>query len=280
MIKHMTKGALIILQNETGKVLLQHKDGGAPMHPNKWCLLGGGIEPHESAGHALNREFKEELEWDITEFNHFANYADNDVFFARTKQRAEDLKEKLHEGDDLAYFSEQEIAKLNIAAPHKQILQDFFKRPKTIHFICRGNTFRSIIAEAYLKSLQIDGVKVVSSGSVAHEHKKANESNFLQTVDLLQKHGLKKFVKPHHADQLTQELLDHTDVAIVMNDLVFEDIEKKFKLPHETYYWDIADIGEGNRILKTNEDRSKYQEEVFDEISHHIDKLIADGLGA
>ncbi len=36
-----------------------------------------------------------------------------------------------------------------------------------IHFICRGNSFRSIIAEAYVNSLKFKNLKATSSGTTA-----------------------------------------------------------------------------------------------------------------
>ena len=36
-----------------------------------------------------------------------------------------------------------------------------------VHFICRGNAFRSIIAEAYLNSLKFENLKATSSGTAA-----------------------------------------------------------------------------------------------------------------
>jgi hypothetical protein len=43
-----------------------------------------------------------------------------------------------------------------------------------IHFICRGNSFRSIIAEAYLNSLRIKGLRILSSGTAAASDKAKN----------------------------------------------------------------------------------------------------------
>lgn len=40
---------------------------------------------------------------------------------------------------------------------------------KTIHFVCRGNNFRSRLAEAYLNSKKLPGIKVISSGIEAEK---------------------------------------------------------------------------------------------------------------
>lgn len=122
----MKKGALLILTNATGEVLLQHKDAKAPLHANKWCLFGGGIEKDEDPSTAIRREFTEELEWHIQKFVHFKSYSDHEVFVAHTNRSADELRAKLHEGNDLGFFAQSDLQTLNIAAPHLKFLQDYF----------------------------------------------------------------------------------------------------------------------------------------------------------
>ena len=55
-----------------------------------------------------------------------------------------------------------------------------------IHFICRGNSFRSIIAEAYLNSLEIKDSRVLSSGTAAAPDKARNLAYYRMTLDLLE----------------------------------------------------------------------------------------------
>jgi len=143
----------------------------------------------------------------------------------------------------------------------------------TIHFICRGNTHRSLIAEAYLKSLQLKDVTVFSSGSVADFYRKLNEPRLLKVIARLSKHGIGQFAKTR-ADQLTQERADSADVTVCMNQIVVDECNQLFTLPPNTIVWDIVDTGEGHRIIKPGEDQSKYTEEIYQEITQKVDELV------
>ncbi len=70
----------------------------------------------------------------------------------------------------------------------------------TIHFICRGNSFRSIIAEAYLNSLKINDLVVFSSGSTAALAKARNRPYHQLTLDLLGPHGIREYAKGDYGD--------------------------------------------------------------------------------
>ena len=60
-----------------------------------------------------------------------------------------------------------------------------------IHFMCRGNSFRSIIAEAYLNSFEIEDLSVLSSGATAASDKAGNLVYHRITLELLEKHGIR-----------------------------------------------------------------------------------------
>ena len=52
--------ALVGLVDSRGWLLLQERDEHAPVDPDKWSLVGGGVEPDETAATAAHRELAEE----------------------------------------------------------------------------------------------------------------------------------------------------------------------------------------------------------------------------
>lgn len=144
-----------------------------------------------------------------------------------------------------------------------------------IHFICRGNAFRSIIAEAYLNSLKIPSLKVISSGTIARQCKEDNRLNFPKTLELLEQHGIGQFAKDHYADNVSQDLLDESDIVIFMNKLAQDETLTSFSVPNEAIVWDVIDLGERGRIAKNELEREKYAEDAFQEIIKNVDELVS-----
>ena len=52
--------ALVGVLNSGGWLLHQERDEHAPVDPNKWSLVGGGVEPDEAPAAAARRELAEE----------------------------------------------------------------------------------------------------------------------------------------------------------------------------------------------------------------------------
>jgi protein-tyrosine-phosphatase len=143
-----------------------------------------------------------------------------------------------------------------------------------IQYVCRGNAFRSIIAEAYTNSLKLLGVSVLSSGTHASRYREINAETFPKTLALLQKHGIEQYAKDHYADDLDQELSDKSDVAICLNKIVYEEAIGSFKLPKIVYVWDVKDIGEKGRIATTEAEREAFSEDVYAEIVKNVDDFV------
>jgi protein-tyrosine-phosphatase len=144
-----------------------------------------------------------------------------------------------------------------------------------IHFICRGNCFRSIIAEAYLNSLGVQGITARSSGTVAESDKAENLPYFTRTLDLLGRHGIREFAKVDYGDQLTQSRLAEADINVCLNQRVYDEGQRRVAFPADTRIWAVADIGELGRIPATESERELYREEAYWEIAGNVDRLVA-----
>ncbi len=144
-----------------------------------------------------------------------------------------------------------------------------------VHFICRGNAHRSVMAEAYLKSLNLPNVTVRSSGTVADENWEVNRQPFRDTISLLDTHGIASYAKKS-SEQLTQDRLDENDITICVNSIAYNEGLGIVSFPKNTIIWDIDDTGEGNRLLGVGDESTKYDELIFEEIQAHVDRLVRD----
>ena len=145
-----------------------------------------------------------------------------------------------------------------------------------VHFICRGNAFRSIIAEAYLNSLGVKNLKAISSGTAAAVDRARNQAAYTETLRLLTKNGIREFAKTRYGDQLTSSRLVETDVIICMNQRVYDECQPIVSLPASARIWTVADLGEPGRVAHTERGKRLYREEVYQEIVEGIRKLISE----
>jgi len=141
-----------------------------------------------------------------------------------------------------------------------------------VHFICRANALRSLIAETYLKSFELPNLTVISSGVITDAFRESDRPFFEETTQLLTAHGLEEYIKDD-AEQLTQSRVDDTDVIVVMNDRAFSEAQDIVTLPKDTIVWDITDIGEGARTSGL-EDGRQVEEVIYDEIIVKVDELV------
>ncbi|SFE61537.1 protein-tyrosine phosphatase [Alteribacillus iranensis] len=80
---------------------------------------------------------------------------------------------------------------------------------KHILFVCTGNTCRSPLAEALLRSKATDGVEVKSAGVYAMPDMPASDG----TMDVLKEKGIEL---DHKSQPVTKELVDWADLVLTM----------------------------------------------------------------
>jgi protein-tyrosine-phosphatase len=147
-----------------------------------------------------------------------------------------------------------------------------------VHFICRGNSFRSVIAEAYLNSLKFKNLRAVSSGTTAALDRAGNLVAYTETLRLLAENGIREFAKVGYGDQLTHARLEGADVVICMNQRVYDECQQLVTLPGGTRIWSVADIGEPGRIADTEPQRKLCREEAYQEIVEGTRQLVSEIL--
>ena len=139
----MKQQAVIILKDEHGRILLQHRDEKAPRYPNYWGFFGGGVEEGETPEVALKREAKEELGIeDLAHYKFFGKYKLNDkgetfedyVFIlplSMSGVSVEELNKKLKEGQgegrEAGLFSCKEMDNLKTPPYERSIFKDLCK---------------------------------------------------------------------------------------------------------------------------------------------------------
>ena len=127
-MKNKSRSVCIIIQNNEGKILLMLRDDKPEIRfPNKWITLGGVVENGETPNDAIKREIMEEIEIDLKDFVLFKEYKWPEkteyVYYAILD--LEPAKIKLHEGQDIKYFTLGEVKNVDLAFHDNQIIEDF-----------------------------------------------------------------------------------------------------------------------------------------------------------
>ena len=274
------------------KIIAQKRSHSIVMNPGLIELsAGGAVNSGEECVQAIIRETKEELGINInndeivfigtkTYKKHFAKLHKTSNTFLHTYVIK--LKKQIHsthlqasETSKLYLLSIKKakrlvryhrIVRLGRVTPFynywKLSLQEAekFIYP-TIHFVCRGNTFRSRLAEEYWhKNFQNNkNIKILSSGIEAKERLNGGISYLAK--ELFRKHNLVNHKKSW--TQTTKQNIDASTVVIFMSQTVFEDAEKQFDLSNAVYLiWDIPDVKKNSSDVKPKVAEDIYQKIV------------------
>lgn len=137
-----------------------------------------------------------------------------------------------------------------------------------IHFICRGNTYRSRLAEGYLNLMQLDGIKAISSG-VEADHNLSGPITWWAQKIIMQKN-----ITPFESfvwQKTTKDLLENADLNVFMNSDIHEFCVKNLEFKGEKFdVWDIPDLMEENM---SDDEIIKQTEEVFGRIKQKVEDL-------
>jgi 8-oxo-dGTP pyrophosphatase MutT (NUDIX family) len=121
---------LLILFDQEGRFLLQHRDETAPTYGGYWGFFGGGVEDGEKPEKAIQREAFEELRYSPLNLvpRLVISYRDEKLNRHGTKYYFSELCPcksglELHEGQGMGWFSLSESANLKMTSSNRSILE-------------------------------------------------------------------------------------------------------------------------------------------------------------
>lgn len=108
-----------------------------------------------------------------------------------------------------------------------------------VHFVCSGNVFRSRLAEALLRSLEVPHLLVSSSGVTAQKNTDGPLTWF--AARLFKRHNLVQHMSSFWV-QTTPEILSDVDRVIVMNKESVNELNRLSKAPVAHEVWNVLDM--------------------------------------
>jgi 8-oxo-dGTP pyrophosphatase MutT (NUDIX family) len=130
--------AIVILVDRSGAVLMQHRDGNAPVSPNQWTVPGGRVEPGEAPEVAARREVLEETGLVVDALQPywsgprpyeegFPHTVTVHVYCAPTRAIQDDVV--CGEGLAMVFVPLDEILDRDLAITSRHVLPDFLASP-------------------------------------------------------------------------------------------------------------------------------------------------------
>ncbi|HMT39934.1 MAG TPA: NUDIX domain-containing protein [Candidatus Saccharibacteria bacterium] len=290
---HNSVHAIIITKDH--KIIAQKRSLSIVMNPDMIELsVGGAVNSAEEPLQAIIRETKEELGIHVEpseviyinkrRYNkHYKKLNKTSKTILHTyviKLRSPISNTKLQDSEtSKIYFlpeskakrlvSYHRIARLGRITPFysywKFSLDEAIKfMHPTIHFVCRGNVFRSRIAREYLAK-HSEGIKIISSGIMADHKLFGSISHHAKA--LMKQHGLEDHQKKWV--QTTQRNIDSSTLVIFMSQTILADAKKMIDLTNTKYLvWNIKDISPNSK-----ENNTEKAEQIYQSITEEIKKL-------
>lgn len=113
---------------------------------------------------------------------------------------------------------------------------------KSIHFVCRGNVYRSRLAEAYAKSILQNKTSAQISSSGIEAENALNGDIDPETTRLLSEEMIQSYLTPTW-HQITQKDIDDNDIIIFMSKSLYAQASKLLTLPkNKVQVWSIPDV--------------------------------------
>ena len=95
-------------------------------HPGKWEFPGGKMEEGETFDETIIREFKEELDIDISAFHELRTLEEKNIEFTPMIVKLKGGKAKLLEHDEIKFVKKNEFFKTDLTKLSKQAGRIFF----------------------------------------------------------------------------------------------------------------------------------------------------------
>lgn len=113
--------ALVGLVNSRGWLLLQERDEHAPVDPDKWSLVGGGVEAGESPAAAARRELEEETSIDCDDLVSLGSFVlpclvhgQDHIELFTARMSITDADVDCHEGRQIVFVDPTTVAGLDL----------------------------------------------------------------------------------------------------------------------------------------------------------------------